>query len=265
MQVKDQVFQTIEINFPPKRIVSLVPSQTELLYDLGLENQVVGITKFCVRPPHWIKEKLKVGGTKNVSIQKVIDLNPDLVLANKEENNKEDIDRLSQTIPVWTSQVSNVQDAFYMIDQIGMICDRQLEATAMTQKIQHEIRHFVQFRKSILPTPLKICYLIWKAPWMSVGKDTFIHEMLELAGFENIFSDKIRYPTTSLDEIRQRGPDWIFLSSEPYPFNEKHKDLFKDFNSIIVDGEPFSWYGSRMLYSFKYFCRLIDQIQTTTP
>ena len=240
------------------RIVSLVPSLTELMFDLGLEEELVGRTKFCIHPQNRIKSVPKIGGTKNVNISAVIDLKPDLILANKEENTKQDIEALIPSAKVHVTDISNYQEALMAIQEIGELTNRQIEAQNLIQKIESKFSML-----SDLPlAKKKVCYLIWNDPLMTVGHDTYIHNMLVKCGFENVFEDKARYPTISEDEIKHKNPDYIFLSSEPFPFKEKHIDSFKSLfpNSkiVLVDGEYFSWYGSRMVLAANYFKDLME-------
>lgn len=243
----DHLNRKIEINFPPKRIVSLVPSQTELLFDLGLESELVGITRFCIHPKEMFESKIKIGGTKNCKIDKIRALNPDLIIANKEENDKENIEALAKEFPVWISDIKNLAEANEMILGIGELCDKANEAKNIVKQI---IENFKEIKPS--PTPLKVVYLIWKDPFMSINQDTFIHEMLQEAGFENVFQNEdSRYPEVSIEQIKAAEPDFVFLSSEPYPFKTKHTiELQKELPGVIiklVDGEMFSWYGSRLI------------------
>lgn len=244
----------VEVSFPPSRIISLVPSQTELLADLGLENEVVGITKFCVHPNDWFKTKTRVGGTKNANREKVLELNPDLIIANKEENTKDDIEWLAERFPVWISDIKTLGDALEMIEAVGVFTNKAFEAKAITEKIDSsfkELKENTNKRK-------RVAYLIWKNPLMAAGRDTFINEMLEAGGFENAIADhKSRYPELTDDELLRLNPDVVFLSSEPFPFKGKHtEELRQKFPSLKfeeVDGELFSWYGSRLLKSAEYF------------
>lgn len=239
-----------------KRIVSLVPSQTELLADLGLDKEVVGITKFCIHPNSWFRNKQRVGGTKNVDLKKVAALQPDLIIANREENLKAQIEALASLYPVYVSDIQSLPDALNMIDDIGFLTDTLAQAKTISGDIQ---RSFVAFGKQKWPTK-KSAYFIWKSPWMTVGRDTFIHEIMALAGFENVFGNQSRYPEFSLAELAEKQPELIFLSSEPYPFKAKHqKELAKIFPNariILVDGEMFSWYGSRLKQTVAYLMQL---------
>lgn len=255
----DQLQRKIDIQYPPKKIISLVPSQTELLFDLGLEDQLDGITKFCVHPGHLRKSKKIIGGTKNLRIAEIKKLHPDLIIANKEENEKDQIEELARYFPVWISDIKNFDDAINMISGIGEITGRSYQAEGIINKIIASKRIFQ--KELIKDHDLKsVLYLIWKEPYMSVGADTFIHAMLQIAGFRNIIEEKRRYPEIHINEIQHFAPGLIFLSSEPYPFKEKHiselQALFPASKILLVDGEMFSWYGSRLIYAFAYFSSL---------
>lgn len=237
----------------PKRIISLVPSQTELLHYLGLEKEVVGITKFCIHPEDWFQNKKRIGGTKNINIEVINALEPDLIIGNKEENTKENIELLTKSYPVWMSDINTLEDALQMILEIGNITQTTTKAETLVNQIKSRITTKVN-------QPLqKAIYLIWKDPYMTVGKNTFINDMLRYAGFENIILDD-RYPEITVEKIKQLNPEYLLLSSEPYPFKEEHiiilsKEL-PHTKVKIVDGEMFSWYGSRLLQSFEYFKNL---------
>jgi ABC-type Fe3+-hydroxamate transport system substrate-binding protein len=256
----DQTGRSASINSTPQRIISLVPSQTELLFDLGLADQVIGITKFCIHPDEWFRSKTRIGGTKQLNINEIKQLQPDLIIANKEENVKEQIEELEQLFPVWISDVNNIDDACEMIEQIGLITGKH----QLSNKIINGIKErFAQF-----PTPdsrLRTVYLIWQNPYMTVGGDTFIHSMLEAAGFTNIFSSEKRYPEVTIEELQTQNCELLFLSSEPYPFIQKHIDELQNqlpnTKILLVDGELFSWYGSRMLQAPSYFMNLLQQIK----
>ena len=248
-----------ELNNIPKRIVSLVPSQTELLAHLGLEKETIGITKFCVHPEEWFRTKTRIGGTKNVDIEKIISLNPDLILCNKEENKKEQVDILSEKFPVDMSDVCTYQDALQMITDVGLLTGKAEEAKELNYLINAEFEQLSQEIKKI-----RTAYLIWKDPYMTIGGDTFISDMMEKAGFENIYKERERYPEINISELTQLQPEVILLSSEPYPFKEKHIQEIQTFlpgvKILLADGEMFSWYGSRMLYAPRYFKELRKQI-----
>lgn len=261
MLFTDQINHTIEIPNTPKRIISVVPSQTELLYDLGLENEVVGITKFCVHPEKWFRNKTRIGGTKNLNIEKIKALKPDLIIANKEENTEAEIKTLQQLSPVWTSDISTLENSLKMINAIGEITDKSMAAASLIKKIKQTFSQY----KDDFNTQHTALYLIWKNPYMSVGNDTIIHHLMEYCGFNNVLSNKTRYPEISEAEIQQLQPEFILLSSEPYPFKEKHiaelQNLCPTSKIRLVDGEMFSWYGSRLQYAPTYFFNLWNGIK----
>jgi ABC-type Fe3+-hydroxamate transport system substrate-binding protein len=244
----------------PKRIVSLVPSQTELLFDLGLDEETVGITKFCVHPEEWFRSKTRVGGTKTINIHKIAELQPDLIIANKEENVKEQIEALNSIAPVWVSDIHNLEDALEMIQTIGKLTDRYEKAEIIAKLIQHRFDHLNESVKKKLNT----LYLIWRKPWMSIGTDTFIHHIMHRAGLENVCKEHNRYPELTNEEIVQLNPALVLLSSEPYPFKEKHieelQQLLPDAKIMLADGEMFSWYGSRLLHTPTYLAELLQNI-----
>lgn len=257
MHFVDQLNSTILLDSKPKRIVSLVPSQTEFLFDIGLEKEVIGITKFCIHPSHWLKTKTIVGGTKNVDIEKVRSLKPDLIIGNKEENTKEDIEALREMSPVWMSDIFNLEDALEMMNSIGGMVGKH----EFTQELVDNIKgQFDSFKPDNLK--LSVLYLIWRKPYIGVAKDTFIDDMLKRCGFKNILADQTRYPV--LENLSELNPDVVFLSSEPYPFKEKHiqelHEIFPNAKIKLVDGEIFSWYGSRLSKSVDYFKWLCTEI-----
>lgn len=242
---------------PARRIISLVPSQTELLHYFGLEIETIGITKFCLHPDQWYRNKIRVGGTKTIDIQKITKLYPDLIIANKEENVQNQIEELATRFPVWVTDVNNLGEAKQMMVDIGQLTNKQEEARLLVQDIEHcfsSLNH--------LP-PIPACYLIWKDPYMTVGSNTFINAMMERAGFQNVFSEKTRYPELNLDDIRTANPDLVLLSSEPYPFMQKHIEQMQlklpGIKLMLVDGEMFSWYGSRLLLAPPYFKKIFSE------
>lgn len=244
--VTDQMGRMVKIHSAPKRIVSLVPSQTELLYDLGLVEEVVGQTLFCIHPAAHFKTACKIGGTKKLRIDKIRALQPDLIIGNKEENDREQIEILAAEFPVWMSDIVRPQDALEMVEKLGDITgkvDRAKEITEKLRTIYSGLNNHARRDKKTL-------YLIWKDPWMAAGNETYIHHMLEICGFENCM--KGRYPELMDDELKRLDPEVILLSSEPYPFKEKHlvqlKSMLPKAEIKLVDGEFFSWYGSRLIH-----------------
>jgi ABC-type Fe3+-hydroxamate transport system substrate-binding protein len=248
ISVEDQLGNLIQLQQAASRIVSLVPSQTELLHYFGLEKETLGITKFCIHPDEWFRSKIRVGGTKNVNIQKVKDLQPDLIIANKEENTEEDILELVKCCPVYISDINSVDEALQMVKDIGQLCGKEQMAVDLIDDITDDFQAFPQFNKSVV-------YLIWRAPYMACGTSNFINAMMGQLALKNLVHEP-RYVEISLDEISKLNPDVVLLSTEPFPFDEKHKlELESKLNSeiAIVDGEMFSWYGSRMLKMKDYF------------
>lgn len=260
-QVTDQMHRAIAVPDRPQRIISLVPSQTELLHDLGLGERVVGITKFCVHPEEWFRTKPRVGGTKKVDLEKMRTLRPDLIIGNKEENERADIEALEKEFPVWMSDVKTLDDANRMIAAIGSITGTEAKAREITEGI---ISAFDEMEP--LASPLSVAYFIWRDPLMVAGGNTFISDMLLRAGFTNAFAHRSeRYAEIRPAGLAAADPDAILLSSEPYPFAEKH---LIEFNMIcpgtpvrLVDGELFSWYGSRLLKAPPYFGQLARSLQ----
>lgn len=243
----------------PTRIVSLVPSQTELLYSLGLQKETIAITKFCVHPKKWLFPKIIIGGTKNIRTEEIKKLAPDLVIANKEENVKEQVEELAKHYPVWVTDVNNLDDALQMIQDIGSLTGKFIEAKRLSEKIAAGFSQF-QIDKPAIPT----AYLIWRTPFMTVGGDTFINDMLNRCGLQNIFAGKTRYPEITIEALKEAGCRLLLLSSEPYPFTQEHaKELQKslpDTKIMLTDGEMFSWYGSRLLLAPEYFRLIMDKI-----
>ncbi len=255
----DQVGRQVRLKALPRRIISVVPSQTELLADLGLEDEVVGITRFCIHPNHWFREKKRVGGTKQLDKARIDALQPDLIIANKEENVQAQIEELAEDYPVWVSDVHDLESACRMIAEVGGLTGTDSKARDMIQLIEE------RFAGLLLPSsPLRAAYLIWKDPYMTVGGDTFISYMLMRAGLINIYNDKRRYPEISLEELASRQPEVVLLSSEPYPFGQKHREalgrLLPGTAILLVDGGFFSWYGSRLLRAPAYFSILQQQL-----
>ncbi len=260
----DQLQRTINLESTPTKIISVVPSQTELLYDLGLDNSVHGITKFCIHPAHWLKEKTHIGGTKNLNIDKINTIKPDLIIANKEENDEEQIRLLSEKYPVWISDIANLNDAIGMILEIGRITDKLSKSNEIVKTIRSKFNSLVRLVNEVQQK--RVAYLIWRDPYLSVGNDTFIHEMLSTCRLNNVFSHEKRYPEISPEKLKAASPELIFLSSEPYPFSQKHIDEFNKLcpgsRVILVDGEMFSWYGSRLRLAPDYFTSLVKKIDS---
>ncbi len=264
IQTTDQLGRSIVINSTARKIISLVPSQTELLHALGLKDEVIGITKFCVHPPEWKNEKTIIGGTKNLDINKIRLLQPDFIIGNKEENVAEQVLELSKEFPVWISDIYTLEDALDMILELGRIVGKTLQAKILEETIQLNFATLKQQLNTI--EKRETAYLIWRNPYMAVGKNTFIHEMLLRCGLNNVFSNADRYPELSAEQLQDANPDLILLASEPYPFSSIHipelQKLCPEAQIRIVDGEMFSWYGSHLLEAPDYFTSLLREINS---
>jgi ABC-type Fe3+-hydroxamate transport system substrate-binding protein len=249
--VTDQTNQQISFKNIPKRIISLVPSQTEYLYSLGLEEEVIGITKFCIHPNEWFRNKTRVGGTKNLNLEQITILRPELIIANKEENVKAQIDELKKICPVYVSDVYNLHSALQMMYDVGVIVGKETKASSIVTEINELFQH-------LQPSTIrKAVYMIWRDPYMTVGGDTFISDMMQRCGFQNMFQNQNRYPEITIEQLREMNCELLLLSSEPYPFKEEHlleiQAQLPNTKVILADGEMFSWYGSRLLQATGYF------------
>ena len=246
----DQLGDRLELPSTPRRIISLVPSQTELLFDLGLAARVLGVTQFCLEPADGVRDKIKVGGTKRFLFERIDALEPDLILANKEENYLEGIEKLRQRHPVWVSDILALPDAVHMIGQVGAMTGESAACASLVQFICSA------FKKIESAEPIRVAYLIWKKPWMVAAADTFIDDMLRRAGLVNVFDDQRRYPETTIEELCRRQPEFLLLSSEPYPFvpdDAAKMSLELGLPALCVDAMPFSWYGRRLQHAPAYF------------
>ena len=274
----DQMGRAVRLDDVPKRIVSIVPSQTELLFDLGLRDEVAGITKFCIHPEEMFRAKPRVGGTKKLNIEKIRELKPDIIIGNKEENERSQVEELMNEFTVWMSDIYTTNDALQMIRSLGEMTGKTEKAHEIISNIEHNFKELknsqaqldpdsYRDRNQKLPTPpspLRTAYFIWRDPYMTIGRDTFIDHMLEACGFTNAFADLSRYPQITDDDLRNASPQLILLSSEPYPFKEKHIEEFRSIcpnaKVMVVDGEMFSWYGSRLQHAPAYFEQLLKEI-----
>ena len=245
----------------PQRIISLVPSQTELLFDLGLADKIVGITKFCVHPSSGVAGKKIIGGTKNIRIDDIYELKPDLIIANREENKKDQILEIAKSFPVWVSQVRNLTEAYDMILSIGHLTGTTKAAKYLLNRIKNEMDLFEKWHQMNESPFVSALYMIWNKPMMAAGQNTFINSMMELCGLRNAVKES-GYPIITEKKINALQPDLILLSSEPFPYSGKHIPSFKvmvpESKVICVNGEFYSWYGSRMALAPKYFTDLLN-------
>ncbi len=257
--VKDDLNRTVQINNPPKRIISLCPSITETLYHMNLTEEIVGRTSFCIHPSHLVKQARSVGGTKNFKAEIIDELSPDLIIAEKEENPKEMIEMLGEKHAVYVANVESYDNALHMIKSLGIITGKEKAAEEISEAIENK------FKNLKIRDQIKAGYLIWKDPYMAAGKNTYITSMMKKIGITNVFKyNDARYPVVDIEEIKKHQPDYLFLSTEPYPFKEDDvKELEVDLPNtkiIIVDGEAFTWYGSHMLQAADYFEKLVSQL-----
>lgn len=261
MQFTDQMHRTISLGAYPQRIVSLVPSQSELLWDLGLQQQLAGITKFCVHPGVMFNSVTRIGGTKTLDLEKIRALEPDLIIGNKEENEQKQVEQLMKEFTVWMSDINTYPQALDMISGIGRITNTQAAAGALRSGIEDGFDRL----KGIFKDRPSVLYLIWKGPYMAAGSNTFIDDMLGRIGLRNCAAQlEGRYPELTPPLICELKPDLVFLSSEPYPFKDKHvsglQALLPQSKIVLVDGEMFSWYGSRMKKAPQYLQGLIRSL-----
>ena len=252
LEITDQMGRQVRLFYPPLRIVSLVPSQTELLFDLGLGKQIVGVTKFCIYPEYARYKAQVIGGTKNFDFTKIRSTQPDLIIGNKEENYAEGIAELAESYPVWMSNITDLTEALDMIRRVGALTGKQQLADPLAAEIADS------FAALAAPEPpVSAAYFIWRKPYMAAASGTFIDDMLRRAGFGNVFARLGRYPEVTPEQLAAAAPERILLSSEPYPFKDKHLAEFQALcpkaEIQLVDGELFSWYGSRLRLSAAYF------------
>lgn len=260
----DQLQREVRVQNTPQRIVSLVPSLTEWLYSLGLDDAVAGITQFCVHPESWFRSKTRIGGTKRVHIEKVKALQPDLILASKEENVQEQIEALAAFAPVWVSDIHHLEEACDALQTIGNIMGRAEKARTLIAMMQQRFAALASSAQTAAGSyQPKTAYLIWQNPYMTVGGDTFIHDMLQRCGLQNLFAGRSRYPVTTLEEIQSAGCELLLLSTEPFPFKQRHAaELSAQLPGVkvaLANGEMFSWYGSRLLHAPAYFAQHLPE------
>lgn len=258
----DQLGNNVTCEFPPKKIISLVPSQTELLFDLGLDPEIIALTKFCIHPDSKVHSKVKIGGTKKLNLEMIRAMQPDLIIGNMEENERSDIEALQKEFPVWISDIRTLEDATDMISRIGELVDRAPESAYLNHLINAGFND-LQVLATEKQIDKRVLYLIWKKPYMVAGRETYINDILSRIGLKNVVSE-LRYPLFDKEAIGASNPDLVFLSSEPYPFKQTDIEEFKAVNPsaevMIVDGEMFSWYGSRLVKAVEYLYYLQQRL-----
>lgn len=244
----------LELAAPPQRIVSLIPSTTELLCALGLAEALVGVTVYCVEPRDIVRGKTRVGGEKDPDLAVIRRLAPDLVVANIEENRLEDVAALRAAgVPVWVTWPRTVAEALTMIRDLGEVTGAHERARALLDTL--EPLYARARERAATRRPVPVFYPIWRQPWMTIGADTYVHDLLATCGGANVFGDRTRYPTVALDEVAARAPEVILLPDEPFRFRRAHLADFEPYPTVpavrghrihLVDGKPFSWHGPRL-------------------
>ena len=256
MIIEDHLSRKISINNPPNRVISLVPSLSELIVDMNGIDSLIGVTKFCVHPSELKKRATIVGGTKNINIDKIEALNPDLIIANKEENTREQIELLSSKQKVYISDIQTFEQSIESILTFGKIFNKRATANSIKSRV-------LKNAPPKIFNDQRVLYLIWKSPYMTVGPKTYIADILDKLGLKNAYQGHKRYPEITVEELRNIDPDLIFLSSEPFPFTEKHildiQQKVPNARVLLVDGEAFSWYGSRLGHLEGYFLSIASE------
>lgn len=267
IQLQDIRDKTIELPHPPQRIVSLVPSITETLFDLGLAGRIVGVTQFCKHPAAKPDHVQVIGGTKTPNTDAIQALKPDVIIANKEENEKSDVDALEAFCPVFVTYPRTVSDAVEMIRQLGVLTNTTPTADAICAQVEAAREQ----ARSRLTRQWRTAYLIWRRPYMTIRQNTFIHHFLAEIGCDNVFAGHDgRYPEISPDELREANPELVILPDEPFVFKERHRTEFMEtlpdlaavraHRVILAQGDYFCWYGSRLVTAFDYACNLLSNL-----
>lgn len=259
----DQLGRTMQFSFPPKRIVSIVPSQTELLFELGLDNEIVGLTRSCIHPIAKFAARVKVGDPRMLDLAKIRSLQPDLILAGKEENRRGEVSQLAEEFPVWTSEVATLEHAMTMIASVGALVDREPEASYLNHLLQAGFSD-LQSLAAQQKIDKKVIYLVGKDPYVAAGQDTFTSDLLARNGLRNV-AGELRYVQLDISTIRETDPDIVMLASAPYSFKQEHLEELQlqlpGVQVMLVDGELFSWYGSRLIKSVQYLFQLQQQLR----
>lgn len=262
--VTDALGRAHEFASPPRRIVSLVPSITETLFALGLGARILGVTEFCVHPASGVRSKVRVGGTKNPARDAIAALEPDLVVANKEENRRRDVERLEAAgLRVFVTYARTVADCVDEIRSLGAV----LDAVGPSERLAGRIEAARAAIRTAEPRP-RVAALIWKGPYMAVGADTYAHDLIEVCGGLNCFADAdARYPRVDVAALERAAPDVILLPTEPYVFGESDRLELLGLDCVaarngrihVVEGELLSWYGPRSERALWELSRLLAE------
>jgi ABC-type Fe3+-hydroxamate transport system substrate-binding protein len=239
---------------PSSRIVSLVPSLTELVFWLGAGDRLAGRTRFCTEPVGEVERVPIIGGTKNPKIERIVALQPDLVFANKEENRREDIEALEAAgLRVVLTDPNTVAEAVMMVEEIGALLGAQDRAAQLAADTRAEMA-------ALTPGP-RVFVPIWWNPLMGLGSHTYGHDVLSTAGATNVLASRERYPEVSPEEVASLSPDLILLPDEPFPFKSAHLGAFEAVAPTrLIDGKLLWWYGPRMPAALRELRSLLAQI-----
>jgi ABC-type Fe3+-hydroxamate transport system substrate-binding protein len=285
------------IDFVPRRVVSLVPSITETLFDLDVGDRLVAVTDFCTRPAEGVARLPRVGGTKNPDIAKIIALRPDLVILNREENRAADAEALRAAgIPLWITEPRSVRDA---IDLLWLVMD-VFEHAAMTYRVRNiEITYEATAHYMTAARPVRVFVPIWRDPWMTFNRETYMHDLLHTCGAQNVFADRerrfplaadlgeaapdgdsgagrdTRYPRITLEEVAAAAPELILLPDEPYLFDDADQaELYtvlaatpaaQNGHIHLVDGSFLTWHGTRLAYALHELPPLVAAARAPEP
>ena len=262
----DALGRTVEVTGRPARIVSLVPSITQALFAFGLGDAIAGVTRFCVDPPEGVAGKPKVGGTKTLDVERTLAIGPDLVIANAEENRREDIERLiAAGLTVYVTFPRTVADAIEMLRQLASMTGAEAAARPILATTEDELRRALSLKET--RGAVRVFCPIWRRPWMTIGPDTYMHDFLSVCGAHNVFADSAdRYPRIELEQMAARQPEAVLLPDEPYRFAARHIPELSVFPEVpavqneriyLVEGKHLCWYGSRIAEGLRTVQKLL--------
>ncbi|MDX1657615.1 MAG: helical backbone metal receptor [Nitriliruptorales bacterium] len=242
--VTDELGASVAMPDEPKRLVSLVPSLSEALWWFHVADRLVGVTDYCVAPPHGFPRAERVRGTKNPDVDAIVGLDPDLVIANEEENRRLDVERLRDAgVAVYVTAPRSVSDAAATLADVGGLVGQAKAGRGLAQSIE---RALAQASRRRVEPPLDAFVPIWRDPWMATGRDTYAADLLEQCGFRVVPAVE-RYPELDLDAVAATDPDVVLLPDEPYAFGEADREAFDDWDVAVrlIDGTALTWYGPR--------------------
>ena len=258
--VKDAFGQPFALAAPARRIVSLIPSVTEILFSLEAGDRVAGVTKFCSEPADGVKTKAKVGGPKNPRRDIILGLATDLVVASVEENHRADVEALRAAgVPVFVTFPRTVREGIQLIRDLGVLAGNPERAEFIATSCEEAVAAVERVNGG--QARVRVFCPIWRRPYMTINADTYVDSVLRTCGGENIFRDRPeRYPTVSLTEVAALRPDIVLLPDEPFPFGRNHLEDFRGLPDVpaictghlrFVDGKILSWYGPRIAQSLR--------------